>query len=336
MSALGMERIEKARKRLNGKTADELRKLLRDDWSKLLGPVSPVKMPVVQAKTTDAQPVAGAKVERIVLEVEPGIVVPVILLTPAERNDLAPVVIGLAQAGKTGFLKERANELQKLVQGGAIVVLPDLRGTGETRSGSSRGSNSNDTNLSTHEQLFGETLLGERLRDLRSVISYLRSRKDVDSKRLALWGDSFAPPNPADTNFKLPRGVEGWPQGPEPLGGLLALLGALFEEDVQVVHLSGGLTSYHSVLTNFAVLIPHDASVPGALTAGDLCDLVGSLAPRPLRLEAMIDHLNRLQSAAEVKNAYNQAVLRYAATPGALSFADKRSSAATWLLEQLK
>ena len=31
------------------------------------------------------------------------------------------------------------------------------------------------------------------------------------------------------------------------------------------------------VLGHFAVLIPHDASVPGALTAGDLCDLAGSL-----------------------------------------------------------
>jgi cephalosporin-C deacetylase-like acetyl esterase len=336
MSALGTERIEKARKRLDSKTADERRKFLRDDWSKLLGPVNPAKMPGVQAQTTDAQAAAGAKVERIVLEVEPGIVVPVVLLTPAKRNDRAPVVIGLAQAGKAGFLKERANELQKLVQGGAIVVLPDTRGTGETRSGSSRGSDSNDTNLSTHEQLFGETLLGERLRDLRSVISYMRSRKDVDTKRLALWGDSFAPPNPAETNFKLPRGVEGWPQGPEPLGGLLALLGALFEDDVRAIYLSGGLTSYHSVLTNFAVLIPHDASVPGALTAGDLCDLAAALAPRPLRLEAMTDHLNRLQSATEVKKAYAPAVQRYSAASGALSLADKRSSAATWLLEQLK
>src|SRR5439155_20390272 len=128
------------------------------------------------------QLVGGARVERILLEVEPGIVVPVIVLTPAKRTGLAPVVVGLAQSGKAGFLKERPGELQQLIQGGAIVVLPDVRGTGETRAG--------DTDLSVNLQLFGETLLGERLRDLSSVLAYLRKRKDVDSTRIALWGDA--------------------------------------------------------------------------------------------------------------------------------------------------
>jgi len=336
MSALGKERIDKARQRLAGHAPAERRQLLRDDWSKLLGPVAPAQAPVVKAKSMDEQPVAGAKVERIVLEVEPGIVVPVIVLTPAKLAGRAAVVVGLAQSGKEGFLKERSGELHKLVQGGTIVVLPDLRGTGETRSGKSRGQGSSDTDLSVHLQLFGETLLGERLRDLRSVLTYLRQRQDVDAGRLAFWGDSFAPPNPAETNFKVPRRVGDWPREPEPLGGLLALLAALFEEETRAVYLSGGLASYHGVLTHFAVVVPHDASIPGALTAGDLCDLAGSLAPRPLRLEALVDHLNRPVSAAEVKKVYEPAVQSYGARPQALGFADSRTSAATWLLEQLR
>lgn len=328
MSALGQERIEAARKRLAGKSSSERRQLLRNDWSKLLGPMTPPKPPVVKAQATDDQPIHGAKIERIVLEVEPGIVVPVIVLAPAKRTGRAPVVMGLAQGGKAGFLKERAGELQKLVQGGTIVVLPEVRGTGETRAG--------DTDLSTNLQLFGETLLGERLRDLRSVLAYLRERTDVDARRIALWGDAFAPPNPADTNFKVPRGVEGWPRGPEPLGGLLALFAALFEDDIRAVYVAGGLASYHGVLTHFAVLIPHSASVPGALNAGDLCDLAGSLAPRPLRLEALVDHLNRPLSEGEMKKAYDPAVQGYTATPQSLSLAGARSSAAVWLLEQLR
>jgi hypothetical protein len=302
--------------------------MVRGQWIKLLGPVPPAGRPVVKAQATDDQQVAGAKVERIVLEVEPGVVVPVLVLTPAKLSGRAPVVIGLAQSGKAGFLKERSGELQKLVQGGTIVVLPDVRGTGETRSG--------DTDLSVNLQLFGETLLGERLRDLRSVFAYLRQRKDIDAGRIALWGDAFAAPNPADTNFKVPRGVDGWPRGPEPLGGLLALFGALFEDDIRAVYLAGGLAGYHGVLTHFAVLIPHSASVPGALTAGDLCDLAGSLAPRPLHLEALVDHLNRPVSAADLKKAYDPTVQSYAARPQALSMAAARSSAAAWLLEQLR
>jgi 2-(1,2-epoxy-1,2-dihydrophenyl)acetyl-CoA isomerase len=57
------------------------------------------------------------------------------------------------------------------------------------------------------------------------------------------------------------------------------------------------------VLGHFSIMLPHSDSVPGALTAGDLCDLAGSLAPRPLRLEAMVDHLNRPLSAAEALQA---------------------------------
>jgi cephalosporin-C deacetylase-like acetyl esterase len=334
MSEIGMERIEKARKRLAPTSHAERRQLLRDEWSKLLGPVTPAKAPLVKSKSTDDQPVAGAKVERIVLEVEPGMVVPVIILTPSKLHGQAAVVVGLAEGGKAGFLKERASELQKLIDGGAIIVLPDLRGSGESRGGGLHGPGGSD--LSVHLQLFGETLLGQRLRDLRSVLAYLRSRKDVDMKRLALWGDSFAPTNPPETNFKVPRAADTWPRESEPMGGLLALLGALFEDDVRAVEVSGGLASYHSVLGHHAVLIPHGDSVPGALTAGDLCDLAGGLAPRPLRLEGMVDHLNRTMSAAEVKKLYEPAVKSYSANPQALSFADSRSSAATWILDRLK
>jgi dienelactone hydrolase len=336
MSEIGTARIEKARARLVGKSPDERRRILREEWTRLLGPVTPVKPAVVQAKSIDSEAVRGAKIERIVLEVEPGIVVPLVLLTPEKAAKHAPVVVGLAQAGKEGFLKERSEELHKLLQAGVIVALPDLRGTGETRSGTSRGRDSSGTNHSTHLQLFGETSLGQRLRDLRSVLGYMRERADVDSKRIALWGDSFTPVNSVMTNFQVPHAVEGWPTHCEPLGGLLGLLGALYEDDIRAVFISGGLASYHSVLTHFAVLVPHDASVPGALTAGDLCDLAGALAPRPLHLENMVDHMNRPTTAGDLKKAYIPAIQGYSATPRALTFADQRSSAATWLLDQFR
>ncbi len=336
MSTMGTARIGKARAQLADKTPERQRQILRDDWSKLLGPIAPAKAPGIKAKSMDDQPVAGATVERIVLEVEPGFVVPVVLLKPIKQAKRAPVVVGVAQAGKVGFLKERSEEVQKLIQAGTLVVLPDLRGTGETRSGISRGKDSSDTNHSVHLQLFGETLLGGRLRDLRSVLTYLRARPDVDAKRIALWGDSFTPPNSPDTNYKVPHAVDGAPTPSEPLGGLLALLGALYEDDVRAVYVSGGLASYHSVLAHFAVLVPHGDIVPGSLTAGDLCDLAGSLAPRPLRFEFMVDHMNRVLPAADLRKAYEPAIQSYSAAPKAISFADRRSSAATWLIEQFK
>jgi hypothetical protein len=84
------------------------------------------------------------------------------------------------------------------------------------------------------------------------------------------------------------------------------------------------------------VLVPHDASVPGALTAGDLCDLAGALAPRPLHFERMVDHLNRHTAGAELRKAYAPAIQNYAATPRALTFAEHGSYAAAWLLARLR
>jgi hypothetical protein len=336
MTAMGKARIERARTGLADKSAEERRQIMRAEWSKLLGPIAPAKPAVVKATARDAQAVAGAKLERLVLEVEPGILVPLVVLAPRTRAKQTPVVIGLAQGGKAGFLKERSADLRKLLDAGVAVVLPDLRGTGETQSGTARGKDSSGTDHSVHVQLFGETLLGQRLRDLRSLMAYLRTRPDLDARRMALWGDSFAPTNFTKTNFKVPHGVDGWPMHAEPLGGLLGLLGALYEKDVRAVFVSGGLTSYHAVLTHFAVLVPHDACVPGALTAGDLCDLTGALAPRPLHLARMVDHLNRLVSADDLRTAYTPAIKGYSERPRALTFGDKQSSPAAWLVQHLR
>lgn len=336
MSCIGRERVKQARARLAEKTLSERRQLLRDQWSKLLGPVTPASRVVVKSQSTDEGTISGAIVQRIVLEVEPGIVVPVILLTPAKQAKPAPVVVAVAQTGKAGFCQERSAELQKLVQSGVMVVLPDLRGTGETRAGDGRGKDSADTDHSVYLQLFGETSLGERLRDLCSVLGYVRSRTDVDGKRIALWGDSFARPNPTDAIFKVPHGVDGRPRESEPLGGLLPLFGALFEDDIRAVYVAGGLSNYHGVLTHFAVFIPHDASVPGALSTGDLCDLAGSLAPLPLRMEALVDYLNRPVSIAGMRRDYAPTLQAYAASSQTLSLSEERSSPATWLVEQLR
>ena len=306
---LADERIEKARRRLAGKSPAQQREILRRDWGKLLGPLTPAQQAVVAARSIDEDTVAGVRIERVALEVEAGIVVPLLVLRPDGLKGRLPVVVCLARAGKAGFLKERAGELEQLVRAGTVVVLPDLRGTGEVGTGEAHGPAG--ANLSAHVHLFGETLLGQRLRDLRSVLAYLRGREDLDARRLALWGDSFAPPNPKGTTYKVPRGVEAWPREADPLGGLLALFGGLFEDDVRAVYAAGGLTSYRSLLTHYAVLIPHDDAVPGALTAGDLSDVAAALAPRPVRLEASVDGMNRTLSG-------------------------QRTSAAAWLLERLR
>src|SRR4029079_14851355 len=111
----------------------------------------------------------------------------------------------------------------------------------------SRGFQSEATSTSSTLLMLGQTQLGARLRDLRSVIRYLGSRTDLNTRRLALWGESFVPTNPS--SLVDPLLGEGKPAAQsEPLGGLLALLGGLYEDQVIAVVTRGTLAGFQSVL----------------------------------------------------------------------------------------
>ena len=236
-------------------------------------------------------------------------------------------------------MRERAGTIAELLKGGAAVCLPDLRGTGETQSGISRGRESADTSISSTELMLGETLVGARLRDVRSMLGFLRTRSDLDARRIAVWGDSFAPANPPDRNLRIPLGIPEEPGLSEPLGGLLALLTALYEKDVQVVYARGGLTGFESVLQDQFCYLPHDVIIPGVLTVGDLCDVAAALAPRPVRLEGLVDGLNRRADLKAVASDYEPARQAYtlAAASGQLVVGDPAddSAVAQWLLKSL-
>jgi hypothetical protein len=135
--------------------------------------------------------------------------------------------------------------------------------------------------------------------------------------------------------------VDPFPSQAEPLGGLLALLAALFsEEEIRAVTIRGGLLGYLSLLESPFGYVPHDALVPGVFTAGDLCDLAAGIAPRALRLENLVDGLNRRVTSAQVAKTFEPARTAYRTLQASarlwLDGEGKRSdSAAQWLLNHL-
>ena len=279
------------------------------EWTKLPGNITPSTPPAsapASAPLDALEKFPTARVWRAVLDVEPGITVPLLLLLPAPLAPAfqrPPLVIALAQHGPAKFLSDRKAALTELLAAGVAVCLPEVRGTGASSPEGSREMRSEATSLSATEMMLGGTLLGARLRDLRSVLALLRTRADVDATRVALWGDSFAPVNPP--GFPEPLIGEGRaPLISEPLGGLLALLGALFEDDVRAVVARGIFPSFQALLRAPFCHVPHDAVIPGALTVGDLADLAGALAPRPLRLESLVDGRNVPLTAAAARTAF--------------------------------
>lgn len=346
---LGAEQSAVARRRLAALSAAARRQQLRRDWTRLLGEVAPSVNSKVSHQRKEI--LEEVRVERLVLEVEPQIVVPLLLLLPPRKEKARlPVVVALSQHGKQEFLRKRVATIAELLRGGVAVCLPDVRGTGETRpTGDHRGpptgmrkdvaARSEGTLLASGASMLGTMLLGERLRDLRSVARYLRSREDLDPAGMAFWGDSFAPVNPADRRLDVPWDAEEMPHQAEPLGGLLALLGGLFEDDVRAVVVRGSLISYASILESPFCYVPHDAMVPAAVTAGDLVEIAAALAPHPLRMEAMVDGRNRqvaAQTLAKTMEPVEQAY-RAVAKPGQFFAApDAESNLGQWFLKTIR
>ncbi len=342
---IGAKRVAAARERLSKLAPAEQRRQLRADWSRLLGDVEPLDEPTVVTKlaaflqpankpgereasasrsggraietqagndNSETNPLQDATVERLALEVEPGIVVPLVLLFPREAAaGKRPIVVAIAQQGKQAFLDRRHETIAELLSSGIAVCLPDLRGTGETQPDEGRGRGSSATSLSSAELMLGQTAVGLRVRDLRSVLQYLRTRPDLDTRRLALWGDSFASTSPRDKNLAVPLdAADSFPVA-EPLGALVVLLTALFEEDVRAVSARGGLVGFQSLLDSPFLYVPHDVIVPGTLTAGDISDIAAALAPRFLEMSNLVDGQNRRVTADEAAAALELVKMAY-------------------------
>ena len=264
-----------------------------------------------------------------------------LLLPPRTKGERLPVVVGMAQQGKQEFLKQRAGPIAELLSAGVAVCLPDLRGVGETSPGEARDRRSAATSISSSEWILGQSLLGGRLRDLRSVLHYLRQHPELDGKRVGLWGDSFAKVNAPDTNFKVPYTAAERPTQSEPLGGLLALLGTLFEDDIRAVYVHRGLSDFQSAFDGPFCFLPHDVIVPGVLAVGDIGDLAGATTPVPLWINGMVDGLNRALTDEELvrRLAFVRAAYAEAKAPDRLRLetnAQDKSSMARWLTVQLR
>ena len=235
--------------------------VLCKQWSSRLGSIEPAKEPKLSGARTED--IDGGKLLRFLLDVEPGITLPGLLLLPDVKGNV-PVVVMVAQAGKAGFLKERGDALNAFLKAGVAVCLVDVRGTGEIKPGSSADRGSSRTSVSQTNLILGQPVIGSQLRDLRTVIRWLQTREGIDGKKIALWGDSFAKVNPPDVKLAAPLDVEG-PAISEPAGDHLALLAGLFEPDVAAIYAGGGVRFVPSMFSGPHFAVPHDAIVPAPI-----------------------------------------------------------------------
>ena len=288
--------LEAARRKRASMDAGARQRDLRDALRGSLGAIDPE--PSWSSRTVWSRTRGSAVIEAAELHVESGIDVPLLFIRPAEGSGRRPVVVAVAQGGKRDFLLNRAGEIERLLQSGTAVCLPDVRGTGETSPDPQRGDESAHTDLAETEAALGSSLVGARLKDVLTVVAYVRGRPDVDAGRVAVWGDSFAPVNPPE----LVLDELQYEAGPviqrqaEPAGALLAMLAGLYDERIRAVAANGGLASFASVLDNAFTYVPMDSMIPGLLKQADIPDIAAALAPRPLLVTNAVDGRNRALS----------------------------------------
>jgi hypothetical protein len=96
------------------------------------------------------------------------------------------------------------------------------------------------------------------------------------------------------------------------------------------------IAGYASVLRDLFCYVPHDVVVPGALTAGDLPDIAAALAPRPLRIETLVDGRNCQLTPEQSREFFDPTIRAYRSSKGKLLLADPTGKdIATWLANSL-
>jgi len=236
------------------------------------------------AKTLATLEVGDLVVEKLLLETEPGISVPTRVIHRKGLEGKSPAVV---------YLRDRAGEGDRpalfvsLAEQGQVVAVADVRGFGETWAPRDvreetpdyfHPRDGKDADLAYAAFFLGRPLLGMRVLDALGVVRYLRTRSDVDPKRVAVVG-------------------RGW-------AGLAALFAASFDSDISSVAVEAIPVSYGALAQSELYQQPAFFLLPGVLQDFDLPEVFAALAPRPLLVLNPEDPLTRKMIEQEARAAF--------------------------------
>jgi len=290
----------------------EHRKRVREAWARLMGDVEPSQRVNVREGSPPIEHVGELTIRRELLDVEPGITVPLMLIIPGQSNLIRhPLVLRIASDGIAGLLRRKHGEIATSLHEGKAIALVDVRGTGASLPGTDLGQQGAITAYSATELMLGHALLAAQLRDLRAAWRYLAAMEKIDRTKISVCGDSSIEPLRQTSGFSYPRRIASRPPECAPQASLLALLLALFEDEVAAVEAAGGLVSFRSALDSPFVQIPQACVLPGVVRAGDLPELVSSLAPRTVVLRGLVNGACRAVPLSVARQSYASAISTY-------------------------
>ena len=258
----------------------------------------------LKPRITESVPCDGYTRQRVEIQTEPGVVMPMYVLIPdavgenARRKQRLPAVIcphghgsggKLSPAGMIQFpvIKQAVEKYNydygvKFAQAGMVAFCPDARGFGERQEKFVRET----ANALHHSCLhlnqmgipLGQTVTGMWAWEIHRLVKYIQTRRDVDSDRIGCAGLS---------------------------GGGLQTLWAMALDDRNLI--KAGVVSGYFYGIKESLLDEHRHCscnyVPGLFQAVDMGDLGALVAPRPLVVETgSSDPLNGESGLKNVKS----------------------------------
>ncbi len=203
------------------------------------------------------------------LRTERGVPVPFYVLVPTDSDPPYPVVFTIHGHNDTGkelvagtahtedqheaIHEQRRDTAIQAVHRGYAAIAPDMRGFGALADSNSNGGRA-CTHMQKTAQLYGRSLLGERVWDVLQLVDFAERRSILDASRIGITGHSS--------------------------GGAVALFAAALDERFGVV----APNAYFCALGDSIVPIDHCVCnhVPGLLRLGELWDIAGLIAPRSI------------------------------------------------------
>jgi cephalosporin-C deacetylase-like acetyl esterase len=212
----------------------------------MLGPF-PDRTPL-RARVANHLSLEASHAQRLTVQTEPGITIDALFLLPHNWTDALPPVFVMLDEGGKGQALMRA-EVDYAREQGWAVLLPDLRGTGESAA--------SEFEVASAAWMLDRDLLNQRTWDTLRLVDFLSERyssgQQIDKGRILLWGaESF---------------------------GLVALLAAALDERVAGAAVAGMETLEEALLPNVSLtpMLFHY----NLLETVDLRDLQEFIRPRP-------------------------------------------------------
>lgn len=267
------ERRYDYRKTLETDNWDEWRTAFRSSLQGILGLTLIPHQPLpLQPRLAETEQFPGYAREKWYITTEPGIDIPFYLLLPRTGKGPYPLVLtphGHSLRGKevyAGKYETEAEEagtlagdrdiaLQAVAEGYAVIA-PDVRAFGEmARTEDADGHKTYSCKeLQRRAMMYGRTLIGERVHDMGRLIDYAQTSSEIDANRVVITGNSG--------------------------GGTVSLFAAALDERISVA-VPG---SYFCTFYDSIVSVPHCPCnlIPGILQLGEMYDVAGLIAPRPM------------------------------------------------------